>query len=128
MLLLLAPFERALALDAGRPGLTDPAPLYSGSVDLDRTGRVLAEVEINGRGPYRFILDTGANRSALSPMVGYARAAGIAREALKRDKTVRAVAVEKGILSRAEAERLLDLKRLTEPSGQPTTPGKKEKR
>jgi len=66
--------------------------------------------------------------TALSPMVGYARSAEIAREALKRDKTVRAVAVEKGILGRAEAERLLDLKRLTEPSGQPTIPGKKEKR
>jgi len=47
----------------------DPAPLYSKPVERDRTGRVLAEVEINGRGPYRFILDTGANRSALSPLV-----------------------------------------------------------
>ena len=72
ILLLLAPFERAQALDADRapaPELTDPAPLYSSSVNLDRKGRVLAEVAINGRGPYRFILDTGANRSALSPLV-----------------------------------------------------------
>jgi predicted aspartyl protease len=27
----------------------------------------MARVEVNGRGPYRFIIDTGANRSALSP-------------------------------------------------------------
>jgi hypothetical protein len=30
-------------------------------------GRVLAPVMVNGQGPFRFILDTGANRSVLSP-------------------------------------------------------------
>jgi predicted aspartyl protease len=44
-----------------------PAPLYAMSTRIDRTGRVLAPVHVNGRGPYRFIVDTGANRSALSP-------------------------------------------------------------
>jgi hypothetical protein len=46
---------------------TEDAPLYATSTRIDRTGRVLAPVYVNGRGPYRFILDTGANRSALSP-------------------------------------------------------------
>ena len=36
---------------------------------LDRIGRVLAPVMVNGRGPFRFVLDTGANRSVLSPRV-----------------------------------------------------------
>jgi hypothetical protein len=40
--------------------------LYSAPTDSDRVGRLLAAVEINGTGPYRFILDSGANRSALS--------------------------------------------------------------
>jgi aspartate ammonia-lyase len=53
--------------------------------------------------------------TALSPQLGYARTAEIAREALREDKTIRAIAVEKGILSRAAARRLLDLKKLTEP-------------
>ncbi len=44
----------------------EPAPLYSTPTRADRAGRILAAVEINGRGPYRFILDTGANRSAIS--------------------------------------------------------------
>jgi hypothetical protein len=32
----------------------------------DRVGRILAQVMINGRGPYRFMVDTGANHTALS--------------------------------------------------------------
>jgi predicted aspartyl protease len=33
---------------------------------LDVTGRITAPVRINGRGPYRFVVDTGANRTVLS--------------------------------------------------------------
>jgi predicted aspartyl protease len=51
-----------------------PAPLaadviYARSTTLDEAGRVLAPVMVNGQGPFRFILDTGANRSVLSPRV-----------------------------------------------------------
>jgi len=66
--------------------------------------------------------------TALSPRLGYIRAAEIAREALKRDKTIRAIAREKGILGRAEAGKVLDLKKLSEPSGRAVSPGKKKKR
>ena len=65
--------------------------------------------------------------TALSPLLGYARAAEIAREAWKRDRTIRAIAGEKGILNRAEAERLFDLNKLTEPSGQAATRGSKKR-
>jgi predicted aspartyl protease len=41
-------------------------PLYATPSRRDRAGRIVAPVEINGRGPFRFILDTGANRSAIS--------------------------------------------------------------
>jgi predicted aspartyl protease len=41
-------------------------PLYATPTRRDRAGRIVAPVEINGRGPFRFILDTGANRSAIS--------------------------------------------------------------
>jgi predicted aspartyl protease len=40
-------------------------PLYAVSTRLDRSGRVLAPVMVNGQGPFRFILDTGANRSVI---------------------------------------------------------------
>jgi aspartate ammonia-lyase len=56
--------------------------------------------------------------TALSPKLGYSRTAEIAREALRRDKTIRAIALEKGLLTRTTAERLLDLKKLTNSSGQ----------
>lgn len=42
------------------------APEFATPTTLDRAGRIVAPVHINGRGPFRFILDTGANRSAMS--------------------------------------------------------------
>jgi predicted aspartyl protease len=44
----------------------DPGPEFATPTTLDRAGRIVAPVEINGHGPLRFILDTGANRSAMS--------------------------------------------------------------
>ncbi len=46
-----------------------PDELYAAPTRADRSGRILAAVLVNGRGPYRFILDTGANSSALAPRV-----------------------------------------------------------
>jgi Aspartyl protease len=53
---------------------TYAAPVVAPGVDLlvsldtgrDMTGRVIAPVFVNERGPFRFIVDTGANRSVLS--------------------------------------------------------------
>lgn len=44
----------------------EPEPLYATPTRLDRAGRVVVVVEVNGQGPFRFIVDTGANRSAVS--------------------------------------------------------------
>lgn len=49
--------------------LAAPEPLYAAPTRADRAGRIHASVTINGAGPYRFILDTGANTSALAPHV-----------------------------------------------------------
>lgn len=46
--------------------MTDSASGALGAVDADRMGRVVAPVHINGQGPFRFIVDTGANRSVIS--------------------------------------------------------------
>jgi predicted aspartyl protease len=45
----------------------EPEALYAAPTRLDRVGRIVAAVEVNGYGPFRFIVDTGANRSAISP-------------------------------------------------------------
>jgi predicted aspartyl protease len=45
----------------------DPAgPVYAVPTTQDRIGRVMAPVMINGAGPFRFLVDTGANRTALT--------------------------------------------------------------
>lgn len=52
---------------AGAQDATEPQPLYAAPTRVDRAGRIVAAVEVNGRGPFRFVVDTGANRSAISP-------------------------------------------------------------
>lgn len=43
-----------------------PADFAAGPTRSDRLGRVVAPVWVNGQGPFRFIVDTGANRSVIS--------------------------------------------------------------
>jgi predicted aspartyl protease len=40
--------------------------MASGPIDRGRGGRMVAPMMVNGAGPFRFIVDTGANRSAVS--------------------------------------------------------------
>jgi predicted aspartyl protease len=52
---------------AGPPAMaSEPEPEFATPTRLDKVGRVVAPVLINGRGPFRFVLDTGANRSVIS--------------------------------------------------------------
>jgi predicted aspartyl protease len=46
-----------------------PEPRYAAPTLRDRIGRIWAPVVINGHGPYRLVLDTGATRSAVIPQV-----------------------------------------------------------
>ena len=75
-LLVGAPFAAAAqppqAADAVREPVETRAQLRSQSLlacptTLDQIGRVVIPVEINGRGPFRFVIDTGANHSTVSP-------------------------------------------------------------
>lgn len=43
-----------------------PEDFAMGPTRSDRLGRVVAPISVNGQGPFRFIVDTGANRSVLS--------------------------------------------------------------
>ena len=47
--------------------LANPDPLFAAPTRLDRVGRVMTHVKINGKGPFRFVIDTGASRSTLAP-------------------------------------------------------------
>ncbi len=52
----------------------------------------------------------------LNPIIGYEKAAEIAKEAGRTGKSVKEIVVEKGLLSKDEAEKVLDPKHLTSPS------------
>lgn len=54
-----------------------------------------------------------AMATALNPVIGYAAAAEVSKEAYLTGKSVRQVVIEKGILSEKDADRLLDPRRLT---------------
>ena len=52
----------------------DPEPLFAAPTRLDRIGRVMTQVKVNGKGPFRFVIDTGASRSTLAPHLARALA------------------------------------------------------
>jgi len=67
------PLAGAQTVPAAQPVPVTPVPVtpapsaeFATPTTSDRVGRVVAAVHINGQGPFRFILDTGANRSAMS--------------------------------------------------------------
>ena len=43
--------------------------LFASPTTRDHIGRVVVPVKINGQGPFRFIVDTGANHSTISPQL-----------------------------------------------------------
>jgi fumarate hydratase class II len=52
--------------------------------------------------------------TALNPVIGYAKGAEVAKEAMATNRTVREVVVEKGYLTAEDADKLLDVRALTE--------------
>jgi predicted aspartyl protease len=57
-------------------------PVYVAPTNRDGIGRVWVPVHINGQGPFRLVLDTGATRSAVTPRV--AQTLGIPTDASPR--------------------------------------------
>jgi predicted aspartyl protease len=60
------------AAPEGQPPLTEfvvqaPEPRFVARTTRDRIGRIWAPVLIDGKGPFRMVLDTGANHSAVIP-------------------------------------------------------------
>jgi predicted aspartyl protease len=64
-LLAAAPAWMAAPASACDP-LVPGTPSAAGVTSNDSAGRAVALININGQGPFRFIIDTGANRSVLS--------------------------------------------------------------
>jgi aspartate ammonia-lyase len=64
----------------------------------------------------RELLDRStAVATALSPHIGYAATAEIAKESVRTGKSIRAIAKERGVLTDAELDALLAPERMTTP-------------
>jgi predicted aspartyl protease len=76
-LLLVAGSCQAVSLSAPTTGSLIPADIEANQASAmyaiptlrDQFGRIVAAVMINGRGPFRFMLDTGCNRTVLAQSV-----------------------------------------------------------
>ena len=76
--------------------------------------RFVAKLEANEEHCAEKVEQSMALATALNPAIGYDNASEVAKAALKENKTVREVAVEKGYLTEAEADEVLDPATMTE--------------
>ncbi len=51
------------------PTVPEDPTLFASPTTRDHIGRIVVPVKINGRGPFRFIVDTGASDSTVSPQL-----------------------------------------------------------
>jgi fumarate hydratase class II len=87
---------------------------------LSRAARVFADrcaagIEANRQRCESLVEQSLAMCTSLAPIIGYDKAADIAKESLKSGKTVRQVALERKVMSEAELNKALDPKRMTQP-------------
>jgi fumarate hydratase class II len=75
--------------------------------------KFVAKLEANEAHCEQQVERSMALATALNPAIGYDRASEVAKTALKEDKTVKEVVVEKGYLDADEAEDVLDPERMT---------------
>ncbi len=84
------------------------------------TGRCITGLQADRQRCESLVEESLAMCTALAPVIGYDRAAGIAKEAFNSGRTVRQVAREQKVLPDEELDRLLDPRPMTEPG----VPGK----
>ncbi len=83
------------------------------------TEKCVAGIEPNIERCRQMVEGSLAMCTSLAPVIGYDQAAGIAKEAYASGRTVREVALAKGVLSNEELNKLLDPEAMTAPSGKP---------
>jgi aspartate ammonia-lyase len=79
------------------------------------TSRCVVGIQADVERCRRYAEETLALVTALSPRIGYDRAAALAKEVWASGRSVREVALAQGVLTPAELSELLDPRRLTEP-------------
>jgi len=112
----------SLAVQAGQLELNVMAPLIIHNILesislLTRYLPVFTVQCIDGIAAHeeRLVMNVGTNpvlATLLTPKIGYQKAAEIARESTVKRKAIRDLAIEKGILTKEEADALFDLRRI----------------
>ena len=87
---------------------------------LSRAARVFADRCVSGLDANRQRCESLVEQSlamctSLAPMIGYDKAADIAKESFKTGKTVRQVAADRKLMPEAELNKSLDARRMTQP-------------
>jgi aspartate ammonia-lyase len=98
--------------------------LTSGCITL--TERCVKGITANVERARRLLDESTALVTALTPILGYARSAEIARDALATGKRVYDLVLEKGWMSQKQLEELLKPENLTKPSRAMVAPPKSE--
>jgi fumarate hydratase class II len=75
--------------------------------------KFVAKLEANADYAEERVQQSMALATALNPAIGYDKASEVAKTALKEDKTIREVVVEKGYLDESEADEVLDPEAMT---------------
>ena len=79
------------------------------------TSRCLAEMRANREACEEAIEKSLAMVTGLNPIIGYERAAALAKEAFQSGKTIRELCLEKDILPKEQLDEALDPRRMTRP-------------
>jgi fumarate hydratase class II len=77
--------------------------------------RCVAGIEVNRERCEGLVEQSLAMCTSLAPLIGYDKAADVAKESFKTGKTVRQIAAEKKLLSDADLNKAMDAKRMTQP-------------
>jgi len=78
-------------------------------------GRCVAGITANSERCRSFAEGSVSLATALNPQIGYAAAADIVKEAMKRRVSLRQVVEERKLLSKAQIDKIFDLQGMTEP-------------
>ena len=108
--------DLAVAMPVMAANVLDSVKLLAGACEMF-TDNLLAGLEPDEARCASLIEGSLAMCTSLAPVIGYDKAASIAKEAYKAGKTVRQLALEQKILPASELDRLLEPFSMTEPEG-----------
>ena len=100
-------FELNLMLPLIGSNILESINILSNSIKMFRL-KLIDDLKANEKKCMGYIEDSLAMCTTLAPIIGYDKAANIAKKAYNTDKTVREICVEENVLSKEELQNILD--------------------